>query len=703
LQEDPVSAAAPETTPTEVGAADAPYRLSPEHRRVFIGLMIGMFVASVSQTIVGPAMPRIVAELGGMDHYSWIAVAAMLVSAVTVPIVGKLSDLYGRRAFYLGGLVTFMVGSLVAWQAQNFGMLVAARAIQGLGMGTLMPLSQTIIGDIIPPRQRGKYQGLMGSVFGLTSVAGPLAGGWITDTWGWRYLFLVSIPFGIVALFVIGAFLKLDQPRREAKIDVAGICTLTVGLVLTLLATSFGGSTWAWGSVEVITSYVVGTLFLVAFVFIECRAEEPVLPLRLFRNRTFTLSVLASFFISMMMFGAIIYIPVYAQGVLGVSATNSGLILMPLMVALVVVGILGGMIITRTGRYKELCVLGVVVMGVGYSLLTRMGYDSTQTQLTLAMAVVGVGLGACMQVFTLVVQNNLMRADMGVGTAAVQFFRNVGSTVGIAVFGTIMTTRMPGAIATHLPPQVAAQMKPGSVNAGSVLDPGALAKLPPVVAEAVRRGLADSLHDVFLAALPLAAVALVLTLGIKAMPLRDTIHSAEDTGREMLDAMGSASPTGDGLVPALGRDSAPSRTKERLLGVQLGLLADEAQRGDRPLLAQAIADLGDGDLERGVALLGRTAVMLTTEDVDTAAKAEKYAAEVVARGERPGGVLSEDLRRTLATASARQAEDLVLTTVEPRVLDRYEGVDFQSLFSVNTDLTAALMLDIRRMRDMLAT
>jgi hypothetical protein len=373
------------------------------------------------------------------------------------------------------------------------------------------------------------------------------------------------------------------------------------------------------------------------------------------------------------------------------------------MVALVVVGILGGMIITRTGRYKELCVLGVVVMGVGYSLLTRMGYDSTQTQLTLAMAVVGVGLGACMQVFTLVVQNNLMRADMGVGTAAVQFFRNVGSTVGIAVFGTIMTTRMPGAIATHLPPQVAAQMKPGSVNAGSVLDPGALAKLPPVVAEAVRRGLADSLHDVFLAALPLAAVALVLTLGIKAMPLRDTIHSAEDTGREMLDAMGSASPTGDGLVPALGRDSAPSRTKERLLGVQLGLLADEAQRGDRPLLAQAIADLGDGDLERGVALLGRTAVMLTTEDVDTAAKAEKYAAEVVARGERPGGVLSEDLRRTLATASARQAEDLVLTTVEPRVLDRYEGVDFQSLFSVNTDLTAALMLDIRRMRDMLAT
>ncbi len=242
-----MSAPAPEPSATE-----ATYRLSPEHRRVFIGLMIGMFVASISQTIVGPAMPRIVAELGGMDHYSWIAVAAMLVSAVVVPIVGKLSDLYGRRTFYLAGLVVFMVGSLVAWQAQNFGMLVAARAIQGLGMGTLMPLSQTIIGDIIPPRQRGKYQGLMGSVFGLTSVAGPLAGGWITDNWGWRYLFLVSVPFGIVALFVIGAFLKLDQPRRDATIDVAGIVTLTIGLVLTLLATSFGGTTWAWSSTELI-------------------------------------------------------------------------------------------------------------------------------------------------------------------------------------------------------------------------------------------------------------------------------------------------------------------------------------------------------------------------------------------------------------------------------------------------------------------
>ena len=678
------------------------FRLSPANRRVFAGLMIGMFVASISQTIVGPAMPRIVAELGGMDHYSWIAVAAMLVSAVVVPIVGKLSDIYGRRAFYLAGLVTFMVGAIVAWQAQNFGMLVAARAIQGLGMGTLMPLSQTIIGDIIPPRQRGKYQGLMGSVFGLTSVAGPLAGGWITDAWGWRYLFLVSLPFGVIALFVIGAFLKLDQPRRAAQIDVAGIVTLTVGLVLVLLATSFGGTTWAWSAPETIACYVIGGLALVAFVLAERRAAEPVLPLALFRNRTFTMSVLAAFFVSMMMFGAIIYIPVYAQGVLGVSATNSGLILMPLMIALVSLGILGGMVITRTGRYKELLVLGVVVMAAGYSLLTRMGYESSQADLTLAMAVIGIGLGACLQVFTLVVQNTVMRADMGVGTAAVQFFRNVGSTVGIAVFGTIMTTRLPDAIRTHVPPEAAGQLRGGSVNAGSVLDPAALAKLPPAIAEAVRRGLADSLHDVFLAALPLAAVALLLTLGIKAVPLRDTISSAEDTGREMLDALGSASPTGDGLVPALGRDSGPSRTKERLLGLQLGLLAEEAQRGDRPLLSQAIADVGDGDIERGVALLSRTAVMLTTEDPATAAKAEKYAAEVVARGERPGGALSEDLRRSLATASASAADDLVLATVEPRVLDRYESVDYHALFSVSTDLTATLMVDIRRMRDMLA-
>ncbi|MGG5259480.1 MDR family MFS transporter [Phycicoccus avicenniae] len=528
--------------------AKQPYKLSPEASRVFVGLMLGMLVASVSQTIVGPAMPRIVSELGGMDHYSWVATAALLVSAITVPIVGKFSDLYGRRGFYIAGLVVFMLGSLVAGFAQSFWVLVAARAIQGLGMGTVMPLSQTIIGDIIPPRQRGKYQGLMGAVFGVTSVAGPLAGGFITDHWGWRWLFFAGIPIGIVATGFILRFLHLPHERREAKVDGWGIATLAVGLTAVLLATSWGGTSYPWGSATIIGLYVVGVLGLTAFVFAESRAEEPVIPLRLFRSRVFTAANLASFGLAMVMFGSIIYIPVFAQGVLGVDATNSGLILAPLMVGLIVMGIVTGLVITKTGVYKPFMAVGVVVMGAGIWLLTRLTADSTQTQLTLAMVVLGIGIGMAMQQYTLVVQNAAEKRDLGVATASSQFFRNVGSTVGIAVFGTVLTSGLGSAIASHLPAGAAASMPEGAASAGSVLDPAALSQLPPAVATAVRQGLADQLHAVFLMGLPIVVLVLLATLAIKALPLRDSNHAdtpaeaAEEAGTELLDTMSSSAP-----------------------------------------------------------------------------------------------------------------------------------------------------------------
>jgi EmrB/QacA subfamily drug resistance transporter len=684
--------------PTE--PADVSTRLDPQARQIFTALMLGMLVASISQTIVGPAMPRIVAELGGMDHYSWLATAAMLVSAITVPIVGKLSDIYGRRGFYLGGLVVFMLGSVLSGLAPNFWWLIGARALQGVGMGTLMPLSQTIIGDIIPPRQRGKYQGLMGGVFGLSSILGPLVGGFVTDNWGWRWLFFISLPIGIVAYFGISRFLHLEHVRAEqVVIDRAGISLLSLTLVLLLVPISLGGTTWAWSSAEVIGMLTAGVVTLVAFIAVERRAVEPVLPLHLFRSAIFTLSNIASFMVSVMMFGAMIYLPVYAQGVLGVSATNSGLILMPMSVAMIGLSIIAGLVITKTGRYKLQTLFGLLLMGAGFWMLVRMDHGATELDLTLAMVVFGIGLGIAMQVYTLIVQNAAARRDLGVATASTQFFRNVGSTVGTAVFGTIMTSGLAVNIASHLPPGAAEQMAASGqeVNAGSVLDPSVLAGLPAEVATGVQRGLADSLHTVFLWGLVPLVLAVIATVFIKELPLRNTVHTADEAGRELLDTMAQTAPSDEIQVP-LGRDGGNTRTHERLLGLRLGLLADAALRGERPLLAQAVAEVGAGDVERGAALLHRTSRMLTTEDNAVAADTEPYAVEVAALAKRHGGLLTAELRRELVTAVAERDDTTVMTTLEPTVAERHEAVDVALLESVGDDLTAAYLVDAIRAR-----
>ncbi|WP_083190642.1 MDR family MFS transporter [Serinicoccus hydrothermalis] len=512
----------------QADSGTAPFRLDREHKIVFASLMLGMFVASISQTIVGPALPQIVADLGGMAHYSWVATAAMLVSAVVVPVVGKLSDLYGRKTFYLAGLVIFMVGSVVSGLAGSFWMLVAGRAIQGAGMGTLMPLSQTIIGDIIPARQRGKYQGLMGAVFGVTSVAGPLAGGVITDHLGWRWLFFTILPVGLLALAFVARYMHLPHQRREAKIDVAGIITLSVAMVSILLATSWGGTTYPWVSAQVLGLYAVGLVGALAFVAVELRASEPLLPLRLFRNSVFSWSNVAGLGVAMVMFGSIIYIPVFAQGVLGVDATQSGLILMPMMLGLIVMGILTGLLVTRTGHYKPFMLTGIAIMALGVFLLTRLSETSSAWALFGSMAVVGVGLGMAMQQYTLVVQNVVARRDLGVATATTQFSRNIGSTVGIAVYGSIMTGGLGAAVAAHLPASMrdqAAQQASG-MDVGSVLDPSSLGNVPPVVEEALRAGLADQLHNAFMIGLPILVLVFIATAMIKHVPLRETLEDA---------------------------------------------------------------------------------------------------------------------------------------------------------------------------------
>ncbi|MFT3888237.1 MAG: MDR family MFS transporter [Arachnia sp.] len=666
------------------------FRLTPEAQRVFIGLIVGMFAASISQTIVGPAMPRIVAELGGMDHYSWVATAAMLMSAIVVPIAGKLSDQYGRRPFFLGGLIVFMCGSLISGLAPNFWILVLGRAVQGLGMGTIMPLSQTIIGDIVPARQRGRYQGLMGAIFGLTSVAGPLAGGLVTDHLGWRWLFFIALPVGIVAFFLVARFLHLPHEPRDAKIDVFGMMTLTPALVAILLATSWGGTTYAWGSPTIIGLFAAGAVLLGLFIYAETRAEEPVLPLRLFRSSIFTLTNVAVFAFAMLMFSAVIYIPIYAQGVLGVNATNSGLILMPLMIGFVLMGIVSGQLVSRTGRYKEIMLGGIVIMAAGVAILTRLAYDSSPLLLSGAMVIMGIGMGMVSQQYVLVIQNASTRRDMGVATASTQFFRNVGSTVGTAVAGAIMTAGLGQAILSHLPAGAGKALPEGGISAGAVLDPSTLSQLPPAVADAVRQGLADQLHLVFLLLYPLLAIQFVATIFIRALPLRET---NDDPGRELLDSMSQTSAHEGDLVPGFRHtDRHGARSRERVLGYRFHIMAEQAELADRPLLRQAVTDLGDGDLQRGQQLLHLTADMLISEDPQTVADREKYAAEVADRTR--DGLLSPALKQEIASLLADVDSSTVLHTVEPTVAERFEAVDMSKLFDAGSDLAVAYIADL---------
>ena len=496
---------------------------------VFVGLLLGMLVAAANQTIVSPAMPVIVADLGGIDHYSWVATSTLLASAVTIPIVGKLADLYGRRTFFVGGLILFMVASVLAGTAQGFWWLVGARAVQGIGMGTVIPLSQTIIGDITSARERGRYMGYIGAVFGVASVAGPLAGGWITDNLSWRWLFFVNVPFAVAALAFVLAFFRLPHRPEHHRPDYAGFVTLGLGLSALLVATSWGGTQYPWGSWQVLSLFAAGALLLAAFVVNEVRAEEPVVPLGLWKNLVFTLCNLANAAVAMTMFGAIFFIPIYAQGVIGVSVTNSGLVLIPLTVSMIATSILVGHLISRTGRYKAFLLAGPIVMLFGYYLLTRMHYGSTQAELTVAMVVVGLGLGAVLQTYMLVVQNATSRQELGVATAVTQLSRSLGATVGTAVFGTVMTGGLAREIPEHLPQGApggeAARRISGGSGVGAVLDPGTFADLPPAVVTGIREALAAALHPVFVAGVPILAAAFVATLFIRELPLRKVAYS----------------------------------------------------------------------------------------------------------------------------------------------------------------------------------
>src|SRR2546427_12392560 len=378
----------------------------------------------------------------------------MLASTIVVPVAGKLSDIYGRKPLYMSGIVVFAVGSALLGVAPNFWFPIFARFIQGAGMGFIMPLSQAIIGDIISPRERGKYQGLLGGSFGLASIVGPAAVGFITEPFSWRWLFFFNLPVAIVTLVVVALFMHVPNERRKHAIDVWGSVTLSTGIAAALLATVWGGTQFAWTSGKIIGLYATAAILLGAFVWVERHAPEPVLPLHLFQSSIFTLSNIASVGVAMSMFGAIFFLPVFVQGVIGNSVTNSGAILVPMLVSMIVTSVASGWFISRTGRYKAPLLGGLLSMGAGYYMLANFTIETTNQSVIVAMILIGLGLGVTMQTFTLVVQNSVSREDMAVATSATQLSRSLGAAIGLSILGTLPPPGMQTAVGEDLPASV---------------------------------------------------------------------------------------------------------------------------------------------------------------------------------------------------------------------------------------------------------
>ncbi|QUW84903.1 MFS transporter [Streptomyces mirabilis] len=477
--------------------------------------MITMMLAMLDNMIVGTAMPTIVGELGGLQHLSWVVTAYTLATAASTPIWGKLGDMYGRKGAFMTSIVIFLAGSALSGMAQDMGQLIGFRAVQGLGAGGLMVGVMAIIGDLIPPRERGKYQGMMAGIMALAMIGGPLIGGTITDHWGWRWSFYINLPLGIVALLAISAVLHLPKKRVQAKIDYLGAGLLALGISSIVLVTTWGGSEYAWGSARIMELIGIGVAALVGFVFVQTKAAAPIMPLHIFRSRNFTLMSIIGFITGFVMFGATLFLPLYQQSVQGASATNSGLLLLPMLGAMLVTSMVAGRVTTGTGRYKAFPIVGGVLMAVGLFLLSQMDTGTTRFTSGLYMAVLGLGMGCLMQITMLVAQNSVEMKDMGVASSSTTLFRTLGSSFGVAIMGALFNQRVQDVMTER-----AGALGSKVTEQSAQLDAASLAKLPAAAREAYQYAVSSGTHSAFLLGAVVSVGALVAAVFVKEVPLR---------------------------------------------------------------------------------------------------------------------------------------------------------------------------------------
>ncbi len=511
-------------------------------RQVFVtlgGVLLAMFLSSLDQSIVGTALPRIIADLKGFEHYTWVATAYLLTSTAMVPVVGRLTDMYGRKWFYIVGIVIFLIGSALCGLSQTMTQLIAFRGLQGIGAGIMMTNAFIVIGDLFPPSERGKYVGLTMSVFGFSSIIGPLLGGFIADHLSWHWIFYVNLPIGLPVILAFIRFFPAFAPLQSRhRIDWAGIVTVVLSVVALVLGLSWGG-VYHWGSPHVVGSLAASAALLAAFLVTEWRAPEPIMPLRMFRNRVVAVSVTARFGIGMGLFGVIIFVPLFFQFVLGQSATNSGIILMPMMLGMVLGSTLSGQAVSRLGgHYRLQALLGLGVLATGMYLMSRMSPDTTYSRALMNTAVTGLGMGIAMPLFVIAVQNAVPYSIMGVATSSIQFFQSIGQAVGLAVFGSIMANRFAAYLAgselvlsLQLPPETLSAL---AGNAEALVDQSSLSQIQEVFSHfgdrgpdllqqfmaALKGALASAISDVFVVALAVILVAWVVTLFLKEVPLR---------------------------------------------------------------------------------------------------------------------------------------------------------------------------------------